>query len=110
MIGRIGHFEKAKRARARGEIEAIIQMAQLFCLETKEDYDVLSKSGKLLIVDFVTSWYQPGQKYTDLAIAGGGNVIVAKVDVFQNSTMAEQCNITRMPTTILFLNGNSRHF
>ena len=85
-------------------------MAQLCLLETKQDYDVLLKSSKLLIIDFVTSWYQEGQKYTDMATAGGSNVIVAKVDVFQNSAtgaMAQHCNITRMPTTILFMNGKA---
>lgn len=77
---------------------------------TEEDFDhVVLASDKLAVVDFWAEWCQPchvmAASIQFLAEDYDGRLLVAKVDVDENPSIAERYDLMGIPTVIVFRNG-----
>ncbi len=82
-------------------------------IATKEEFDALLKTDKLVVIDFSASWCPPCQmiapKFDELANQLGDKAILAKVDVDENADTAEDCGISCMPTFQFYRGGEKVH-
>jgi len=78
-------------------------------IHSKKDFDSEIASGKLVVVDFFATWCGPciniAPKYAELAEVEK-DVVFLKVDVDELSEVAEECEISAMPTFLIFKNKN----
>ena len=75
---------------------------------TEDNYDKVISNGRVL-VDFWAAWCTPCRLVApiidELAAEYEGSLLVAKVDVENESTLASRNDIQNIPTVILFQNG-----
>ena len=75
----------------------------------KEEFYKELSSEKPVIVDFKATWCAPCKMQTevlkDFATTVGDKVKILKIDVDENSEIAEQYKIDAVPTLLLFNNG-----
>ncbi|MEW6608673.1 MAG: thioredoxin [bacterium] len=73
------------------------------------NFDELLKSRELLIVDFWAEWCGPCQRLTPIiekvANEYAGRIIVAKLNVDENTNIATKYMIMSIPTLIFFKDG-----
>ena len=78
-------------------------------IATKEEFDQLLKSDKLVVVDFTASWCPPCQmiapKFADHEQVVADKAVLVKVDVDENADTAEECGISCMPTFQFYKGG-----
>ncbi|XP_046358075.1 thioredoxin-like [Haliotis rufescens] len=80
-------------------------------IEQKEEFDQLVKTtNKLVVVEFGATWCGPCRMilpfFNRLEEELGDKVIFAKVDVDEAGDLAEECEISCMPTFILYKGGD----
>ena len=68
-----------------------------------------TNNNKIIVVQFTANWCQICQQFLSTSeelekIYNSSNIIFTKVDVDQNSDLAEQYNITKIPTFLFFKN------
>ncbi|XP_073228165.1 thioredoxin-like [Porites lutea] len=84
---------------------------EVVVLETKDDFDAFLKeaASTLVVVDFYADWCGPckliAPKITAMAVEFSGKAYFAKVNVDENSEVAEIEGISAMPTFKLYKNG-----
>lgn len=79
-------------------------------LENKPDFDNALKSTKLVVVDFFAEWCGPCKYLAPILEElqkENPTVEFYKVDVDENSEVAEEQSISAMPTIKFFKNGTS---
>lgn len=76
---------------------------------TKDDFDTILQENQFVLVDFWATWCTPCKMLApvidQLADKYVGSVKVLKVDIDDQSSLAEQYNVQSIPTVILFKNG-----
>lgn len=76
---------------------------------TKNDFDTILQENQFVLVDFWATWCTPCKMLApvieQLADKYVGSVKVLKVDIDDQSSLAEQYNVQSIPTVILFKNG-----
>uniref|UniRef100_A0A7S3MX70 Thioredoxin n=1 Tax=Strombidium inclinatum TaxID=197538 RepID=A0A7S3MX70_9SPIT len=82
-------------------------------IATKDEFDALLKTDKLVVVDFTASWCPPCQmiapKFAELADQVTEKATLVKVDVDENADTAEECGISCMPTFQFYKGGEKVH-
>ena len=75
-----------------------------------QDFDQLIESNGVVLVDFWATWCGPCKMLApvieQLANQYDGKAAVAKVDVDEQSALAQRFGIQSIPTVIVFKNGN----
>ncbi|MEW6620135.1 MAG: thioredoxin [bacterium] len=76
---------------------------------TDSNFDELLKSRELLVIDFWAEWCGPCQRLTPIiekvANEYAGRIIVAKLNVDENTNIATKYMIMSIPTLIFFKDG-----
>ena len=76
----------------------------------KETFDEALGKGELMMVDFWAAWCGPCQRLGPVIEQlaeeyEGQNVIIGKVDVDEEPSLAQRFGVMNIPTVILFKNG-----
>ncbi|QPG99905.1 hypothetical protein C2857_002905 [Epichloe festucae Fl1] len=85
----------------------------LVTIGSKEQFDALLEASKIVVADFFATWCGPCQQiapvYEALAqTLGRANVLTfVKVDTEKNKALAEEYQVTALPTFILFQDGKA---
>lgn len=78
---------------------------------SKADYQKLIKSNKKVLVDFYAEWCEPCKKMapylTKMEQDSTADIVIVRIDVDKNKTLATQMKIDQLPTLILY-NPNSK--
>ncbi len=73
---------------------------------SKSEYQKLLSGNKKVLVDFYAEWCPPCKKMapylTQMQNDSTSSVTIIRIDVDKNKTLAEQLNITQLPTLILY--------
>lgn len=76
-----------------------------------ETFAELIKSEKPVLVDFFATWCGPCKAMEpvikDIAKSVEGKVRVVKVDIDKQQRLAQQYNVSAVPTFMIFKNGNA---
>ncbi|MBN2878231.1 MAG: thioredoxin [Clostridia bacterium] len=77
---------------------------------TKNDFnDVITNSGKPVLVDFWAAWCGPCRMLTpivdELSKEFGDDVVIAKVNVDEEIELAQAYGVMSIPTVIIFKDG-----
>ena len=76
---------------------------------TAENFGVLIRDNKLVLVDFFATWCGPCKMIApfieEVAEKYEGKAVVAKVDVDEAQELAAEYGISSIPTVILFKDG-----
>lgn len=79
----------------------------------KGNFEAIIKDERPVIVDFHAVWCSPCRMQVpvlqEVADELGDKVKVIKVDVDQNSELAERYNIQSVPTLVMFKNGRLKY-
>lgn len=74
-----------------------------------DSFDTVIKENKVVLADFWATWCGPCKMIApiveQLAQEFDGKVVVVKVDVDEESELAERFGVQSIPTLILFKNG-----
>ena len=75
------------------------------------EFEKILNDNDLVFVDFFASWCGPCKMFAPIVEQVSqkyeGKVSVLKVDIDENSAIAEKFSIQSVPTSILFKNGNA---
>ncbi|KAG6040026.1 hypothetical protein E4U41_001646 [Claviceps citrina] len=82
----------------------------LVTISSKEQFDRLLETSKIVVADFFATWCQPCQQiapvYETLAkVLSRPSVTFVKIDIDQNQALAEEHRISSVPAFILFQDG-----
>lgn len=76
---------------------------------TKENFETVINSDKVVLVDFWATWCPPcrtqGPILDEVAKEVANNVVIAKVNVDESQALASQFQIQSIPTLIIFKDG-----
>ena len=76
---------------------------------TLGEFEKILSENTLVMVDFFATWCGPCQMFSPIVEQVedkyDGDLTVVKVDIDENSDIAEKYTIQSVPTTILFKNG-----
>lgn len=77
----------------------------------KDNFDQTIKDNPVVLVDFWATWCGPCKQLNPILeeIDAENDIIVAKVDVDQQQSLANKYGISSVPTMIVFENGLPAH-
>ena len=77
-------------------------------IESTEDFNDVMKNNQNVLIDLYAEWCRPCKMFSPIVeeVSQETGIWLGKINIDENSNKASEYNVTSIPTTILFKDGN----